>query len=60
MKNISDNSISELCSLMMDMQHEIHKYSHVSEYLPKSLIKAINQYQKKVANELERRQNENN
>lgn len=58
MKNLSQNSIEELAALMRELQHQIDRYSHVSEHLPKSLTKGLEKFQNKVLREMTRRENE--
>jgi hypothetical protein len=56
MKNIDQNSLEELNALINRIAGEIEKYKHVSEYLPKTLINAINNFDMKIINELESRE----
>lgn len=56
MKKLTGNDLSELQSLTCSLQREIERYSHVSEHLPKSLTKALNEYRDRLAGERERRE----
>lgn len=52
MKNLSNNSLNELLELYNRMQTEIHTFSHVSEYVGKSVIRAVKKERNKVITEL--------
>jgi glutathionyl-hydroquinone reductase len=56
MKTIYQNDLEELSALMNRILGEIETYSHVSEFLPKSLIKEIEKFDSKIISELERRE----
>ena len=56
MKKIYQNDLEELNALMTRIIGEIEKYSHVSEYLPKTLVNLLHEFDEKVINELERRE----
>jgi hypothetical protein len=56
MKKIYQNDLEELNALMTRIIGEIEKYSHVSEYLPKTLVSQLHEFDEKVINELERRE----
>jgi hypothetical protein len=56
MKNIYQNDLEELNALMNRILGEIQTYSHVSELLPKSLMKGIEDFDRKVIDEIERRE----
>ena len=56
MKKIYQNDLEELKALINRMQREIENYSHVSEYLPKSLTKELESFDEKIIHELERRE----
>lgn len=58
MKKISNNDLSELQSFMGSIEHEISRYSHVSDFLPKSLTAAIKSYAEKLQIEKDRREDE--
>lgn len=54
-KKVSDNSLEELMCLMVDIQSRIEDYSHVSEFLPKSVTNVLNHYQEELAEEYDKR-----
>lgn len=56
MKKIYQNDLEELNALMNRILGEIETYSHVSEYLPKTLLSQLQEFDEKVTNELERRE----
>jgi len=56
LKKIYQNDLEELKTLISRMQREIETYSHVSEYLPKSLMKELESFDEKILHELERRE----
>jgi hypothetical protein len=56
MKTIYQNDLEELNSLMNRIMGEIETYSHVSEFLPKALVKQLEKFDTKVIAELERRE----
>ena len=56
MKKIYQSDLEELNALLNRIQGEIETYSHVSEFLPKVLISEIEKFDKKIVNELERRE----
>lgn len=58
MKNINQNSLTELLDLMRRIQSEIDTFRHVSEHLPKSLTKQIDSFQNKLGEEFDRREGE--
>lgn len=58
LKNIDQNSLTELLELMRRIQSEIETFSHVSEHLPKGLTDRIDAFQEKLGNEYESRENE--
>lgn len=55
LKNISDNSLEDLFSLMADIQTKIEDYSHVAEFLPKSIGNVLDSFQKKLYEEYDKR-----
>lgn len=55
MKTLTDNDLSELQALTYTLLGVIDKYSHVAEFLPKTLVNSLNTFTEKVANERERR-----
>ena len=54
-KNISENSLYELLSLIEQIDNRIKQYSHVSQYLPNSLTKEIDEFYKKLTDEYDNR-----
>lgn len=58
LKTIYNNDLSELQSLMYEIEAQIHRYRHVSEHLPKSVTNALNEFRGKVNTERERREDE--
>jgi hypothetical protein len=48
MKNISQNSIEELLNLIGEVENKIQQFSHVSEYLPKSLVNELEKFHKEL------------
>jgi glutathionyl-hydroquinone reductase len=54
-KNISENSLYELLSLIEQIDNRIKQYSHVSKYLPNSLTKEIDEFYKKLTDEYNNR-----
>ena len=54
MKNISQNSLEELLALIEQINKRISDYSHISEYLPKSLTKELKDFYKKLCKEYNR------
>jgi hypothetical protein len=52
---ISENSLYELLSLIEQIEKRIKDYSHVSEYLPKTLTKEIEQFYKILTKEYDNR-----
>jgi glutathionyl-hydroquinone reductase len=54
-KNISENSLYELLSLIEQIDNRIKQYSHVSQYLPNSLTKEIDEFYKKLTDEYNNR-----
>jgi len=56
MKTIYQNDLEELNALMNRIMGEIETYSHVSEFLPKALVKQLEKFDTKVIAELERRE----
>jgi hypothetical protein len=56
MKTIYQNDLEELNALMNRIMGEIETYSHVSELLPKALVKQLEKFDTKVIAELERRE----
>jgi len=54
-KKVSDNSLEELMCLMADIQSRIEDYSHVSEFLPKSITNVLNHYQEELGEEYDKR-----
>jgi hypothetical protein len=54
-KNISENSLYELLSLIEQIEKRIKDYSHVSQYLPNSLTKEIDEFYKKLTDEYNNR-----
>jgi hypothetical protein len=56
MKKIYQNDLEELNALINIINAKIERYAHVSEFLPKALINEIEKFDKKIINELERRE----
>ena len=56
LKKIYQNDLEELNALMNRILGEIETYSHVSEYLPKSLTKELEKFDIEIIHELERRE----
>lgn len=54
-KEIYQNDLEELNALMTRILDEIERFRHVSELLPKALVKQLEKFDTKVINELERR-----
>ncbi len=54
-KKVSDNSLEELMSLMADIQARIEDYSHVADFLPKSVTNVLNHYQEELGEEYDKR-----
>jgi hypothetical protein len=54
-KNIDQNSLEELMSLINQIKKRVNDYGHVNEYLPKSLTKQINDFSEKLNNEYDNR-----
>jgi hypothetical protein len=54
-KEIYQNDLEELNALMTRILGEIETFRHVSELLPKALVKQLEKFDTKVINELERR-----
>jgi hypothetical protein len=54
-QKVSDNSLEELMSLMADIQSRIEDYSHVSEFLPKSIGNVLNTFERQLVDEYDRR-----
>jgi hypothetical protein len=54
-KKLSDNSLEELMCLMADIQARIEDYSHVAEFLPKSITNVLNHYQEELGEEYDKR-----
>lgn len=52
MKNLSYNSLEELLELYNRMQTELQTFSHVEEYVGKSVIRAVEKERNKVITEL--------
>ena len=50
-QDINDNTLDELTNLIWDIEVKIGQYSHVSQHLPKSLIKTIKQFNQVLNNE---------
>jgi len=55
LKNVSDNNLEDLFSLMSDLQTRIEDYAHVSEFLPKSIGNVLDSFQKKLYEEYDKR-----
>ena len=55
-KKIYQNDLEELNALMTRIFGEIEKFRHVSELLPKALVKQLEEIDTKIINELERRE----
>lgn len=56
-ENISGNSLNELRSLYWAIDKQIETYSHVSEFLPIDLLKALNKLHKDITIEFNKREN---
>jgi hypothetical protein len=54
-KNIDQNSLEELMALINQIKKRVNDYSHVTEYLPKTLTKQINDFSEKLNNEYDNR-----
>lgn len=54
-QKVSDNSLEELMCLMADIQARIEDYSHVAEFLPKSIGNVLNHYQEELVEEFYKR-----
>jgi hypothetical protein len=54
-QKVSDNSLEELMCLMADIQARIEDYSHVSEFLPKSIGNVLNTFERQLVDEYDRR-----
>lgn len=54
-KEISDNSLSELMDLIGHIYGNIKDYSHVADYLPKSFTDQLDKISDKLDKECERR-----
>lgn len=55
LKTISQNSLEELLSLMEQVENKIQQYSHVSEYLPKSIVNELGKFYEKLQKEYNHR-----
>jgi hypothetical protein len=58
MKHYSDNTLSELSSMMAEIAQTIHNYSHVSQVMPDKIKKALTKFHDKVCTEQGRREDE--
>jgi hypothetical protein len=54
-QDINDNSLNELTNLIWDIMVKVGQYSHVSQHLPKSLIKEIDKFNEILTNEYKNR-----
>ena len=54
-QKVSDNSLEELMCLMADIQARIEDYSHVAEFISKSVSNVLNKYQEELAEEYDKR-----
>lgn len=57
-KKLDENDLSELIDLISRLSHEMQKYSHVIEFLPKNIKNNIDKFSKKLMIECEKRENE--
>lgn len=57
LKNVSDNSMSDLLGLMNEIEDNINnRYLHVSDHLPESFVKSVQSLKKEILKEFERRE----
>lgn len=56
MKNLTNLELSELLCMMSRIIDEGHRFSHVSDKMPKPLKKGIADYYKKLCEEHDRRE----
>jgi len=56
-QNINQNTLEELINLMWDIKVKIGHYSHISQHLPKSLMKEIDKFDIVLNNEGNNRTN---
>jgi hypothetical protein len=54
-KNSNQNSLEELIALVSQIKDTLHDFSHVTEYLPKSLTSQIEGFEEKLMNEYDSR-----
>jgi hypothetical protein len=54
-QKVSDNSLEELMCLMADIQSRIEDYSHVSEFIPKSVSNVLNTFERQLVDEYDKR-----
>lgn len=54
-QKVSDNSLEELMCLMADIQSRIEDYSHVAEFLPKSIGNVLNTFERQLVDEYDKR-----
>ena len=56
-QDISQNTLEELINLIWDINVKIGHYSHISQHLPKSLMKEIDKFDIVLKNENNNRTN---
>lgn len=56
MKDISDNDLSELQSLVYELEDKLQKYSHVEDYVPHQVKKQISIFCQQLKQERDRRE----
>jgi hypothetical protein len=58
LKKISDNSLSELQSMLWEIGRIYQRYAHISDYMPSSIKRELDKLAKDIENEIDKRQEE--